>query len=93
MNKEQILEMSRKENKKKDVYEIEIESRGCKIAVIAMLILTTIYYCYEIFSAKGQNYALYSLLAVYCTILYGYKGIKYRRDIASGRLFCYRYRQ
>lgn len=76
MKKEEILEMSRKENKKKDIYEIEIETKGCKIAVLAMLILTSIYYCYEIFTSKGQNYSLYSIIAIYCTVLYGYKAIK-----------------
>lgn len=76
MKKEEILEMSRKENKQKDVYEIEIESKGCKIAVLAMLILITIYYCYELFTNKGENYTLYSIIALYCTILYGYKAIK-----------------
>ena len=76
MKKEEILEMSRKENKKRDVYEIEVESRGCKIAVLTMLILITVYYCYEIFAGKGQNYTLYSIIALYCTVLYGYKAIK-----------------
>ena len=33
MKKEEILEMSRKENKQKDVYEIEVESKACKIAL------------------------------------------------------------
>ena len=76
MKKEEILAMSRKENKKKDVYEIEVENKGCKIAVLCMLFLITFYYCYEIIIGKGQNYTLYSLLAIYCTIIYGYKAIK-----------------
>ena len=76
MKKEEILEMSRKENKNKDVYEIEVENKGCKIAALSMLILISIYYCYEIISGQGQNYTLYSLISIYCTILYGYKAIK-----------------
>ncbi len=76
MKKEEILAMSRKENKNKDIYEIEVENKGCKIAVICMLILICIYYCYEIITGKGQNYTLYSLISIYCTILYGYKAIK-----------------
>lgn len=76
MKKEEILAMSRKENKNKDIYEIEVENKGCKIAALAMLILITVYYCYEIFTGKGQNYTLYSLVSIYCTVAYGYRSIK-----------------
>ncbi len=79
MKKEEILEMSKKENKKRDLYEIKVETTGCKIAVLVMLVLATIYYCYEIFSGKGQNYSMYSIIASYCTVLYGYKAIKLER--------------
>ena len=83
MKKEEILEMSRKENKNKDMHELEVENKGCKIAAYAMLLLTTVYYCYEIFAVKGQNIALYSLITSYCAVIYGYKGIK----IQKRRLF------
>ena len=80
MKKEEILEMSRKENKNKDMHEIEVENNGGKIAAIAMLLLTTVYYCYEIFTAKGQNITLYSLITIYCAVMYGYKGIKIKKN-------------
>lgn len=76
MKKEDVLEMSRSENKKRDMYEIEVETRACKIAVLCMLVLITVYYCYEIFIGKGQNYTLYSLISLYCAVVYGYKAIK-----------------
>ena len=76
MKKEEILKKSRKENKNKDAYEIEIENKGVKIAAILMLILATVYYCYEIFTGKGQNYSFYSIVTLYCFVLYGYKAIK-----------------
>ena len=41
-----------------------------------MIILAAIYFAYEIFTGKGTNYALYSLLAIYNAILYGYQAIK-----------------
>ena len=80
MKKEEILEMSRKENKNKDMHEIEVENNGCKIAAIAMLLLATVYYCYEIFTAQGENITLYSLITIYCAIIYGYKGIKIEKN-------------
>lgn len=76
MKKEEVLEMSRNENKKKDIYEIEVETEACKIAVLCMLVLISVYYCYEIFTGKGQNYTLYSLISIYCAVVYGYKAIK-----------------
>ena len=80
MKKEERLEASRKENKKKDIYEIEVETKGCKMAAFAMLILATIYFCYEIFAGIGTNNTLYSLIAIYCTVEYGYKAIKIEKN-------------
>lgn len=79
MKKEEILEASKKENKKRDVYELEIESKGCQYAAISMLILTTVFYVFEIFTAKGSNPALYALIAIYCSVSFGYKAIKLER--------------
>ena len=76
MKKEEILEMSRKENKNKDIYETQVEAKGCTYASLTMVILATVYYCYEIFTGKGQNYSFYSIIALYCFVLYGYKAIK-----------------
>ena len=87
MKKEEILEMSRKENKKKDVYEIEVETKGCRIASLHMIVLATVYYCYEIFIGKGQNYSFYSIISVYCFTLYGYKALKLEKK-KSLHIFC-----
>ena len=76
MKKEEILEASRKENKQKDFYEIEVENKAVKIAAITMIILTTIYYCLEIFIKGETNHGWYSLIALYCFVLYGYKALK-----------------
>ena len=76
MKKEEILEASKRENKKKDIYELEVERTGAVAAAISMVILSSIYYCYEIISAKGSNPALYSLITIYCTIIYGFKAVK-----------------
>ena len=59
MKKEEILEASKKENKNKDIYCKEVEAKGATWAAMCMLILTSIYFIYEIMSGKGQNVALY----------------------------------
>lgn len=85
MKKEEILEASKKENKKKDVYEIEVERKGAYISALVMLILATVYYCYEIITGKGQNPALYSLITIYCSVIYGYKSIKIEKNRTLNR--------
>ena len=76
MKKEEILEKSRNENKNKDMYAIEVESKACKYAALALIILATIYYCFEIFTGKGSNPAFYSMISLYCSIVYGAKALK-----------------
>ena len=80
MNKEEILKASKKENKMKDVYEIEVEYHGASYAAISMILLAFIYFSYEIFSGKGSNPALYSIITIYNGMLYGYKAFKIERN-------------
>lgn len=76
MKKEEILKKAQAENKNKDYASIEISNKGATLAGLVMIILAAIYFTYEIIMGKGTNYALYSLLAIYNTILYGYQAIK-----------------
>ena len=76
MKKEEILEASKKENKKKDMYAIEVESKGANYAGISMLLLAFVFYTYEILSGNGTNTALYSIITIYNTVLFGYKAMK-----------------
>ena len=85
MKKEDILKASRKENKNKDFAVIEIENKAVKIAALGMLFLTTVYYCLEIFVQGKNNYGWYSVITLYCAILYGYKGIKRKNKF---EIFC-----
>ena len=65
-----------KETKEKKQELIEIDRKGANIAAICMLVLALIYYTYEIFSGKGSNPALYSIITIYNTVLFGYKAVK-----------------
>ena len=76
MKKEEILEKSRKENKEKDFVAIEVENVAVKIAALAVLILSSIYYISGIVIAGIDNKGWYSIIALYCAIVFGYKGIK-----------------
>ena len=76
MKKEEILKKAQAENKNKDYASIAVSNKGAYLAGLVMIILAAIYFTYEIVMGKGTNYALYSLLAIYNTVLYGYQAIK-----------------
>ena len=76
MKKEEILKKAQEENKNKDYASIEIANKGCSLAALTMIILALAYFSYEMFTGKGTNYALYSLLAIYNAVLYGYQAIR-----------------
>lgn len=76
MKKEEILEKSRKENKNKDLQEIEIERKSAVIVAISIAVLSIVFYALEIAIKGTTNYGLYSFICIYNTIVFGYKGIK-----------------
>ena len=81
MKKEEILEKARKENKQKDLACIEAERKGGVLAAISILILACIYYICGIMITGNSNYGWYSIIALYCTVMYGYKGIKMKNKL------------
>lgn len=76
MKKEEILEKARKENKQKDLACVEVERKGGILAAISMVILACIYYVCGIMITGKSNYGWYSIISLYCAVVYGYKGIK-----------------
>lgn len=62
MNKDEILEMSRKENNNQDVYEKEVIKEGGNAGSIAAAILATVFFIMQIFLDGGMNYGLYAVV-------------------------------
>lgn len=62
MNREEILERSRKENKNQDIYEKEIIIQGNRYACIAAAVLATVFFVIQIFTGGGMNYGLYAVV-------------------------------
>ena len=81
MEKEKILEASRKDNKNKDVAKIENENKAVKFAAIGIVLLSTIYFTMDIFIKGKTNYGFYSIIALYNSIFYGYTAIKTKKKI------------
>ena len=74
MKREDILEASKRENKKKDPYTVQVNAKGANIACIAMLILVFIYF---ITSVDNEIHsAFYSIIAIYQSVFWGYQAIK-----------------
>ena len=60
MNKDEILERSRKENKNQDVYEKEVIIQGNRYACMVSAVLATLFFVIQIFTGGGINYGLYA---------------------------------
>ncbi len=80
MNKEEILNANRKENMKKDVYELSIEAKGYKIAAIVMFFQALAFLIYELAITDKINYAFYSFVTISNAVIYCYKGIKLEKN-------------
>lgn len=69
------------EKKKITKEETEAEKVGGVIAAIGMIILSFIYFTLGIALQGKTNYGWYSMIALYCTLVFGYKGIKLKKKL------------
>lgn len=79
MNKEEILEKSRKENRNKDIYEEELIKQGSAIVNIVMVILATVFFVIQVFTGGGINYGLYAIVFCHSMVLSWIKWRKLRQ--------------
>ena len=64
MNKEEILAMSREENKKKDPLTIEAAHKGATLTIIGTSIFAGVLYLSEMIVTGKQNPALWAVLCI-----------------------------
>ncbi len=69
------------EKKKVTKEEIEAEKFGGVVAAIGMIILSFIYFVLGIVIQGETNYGWYSIIALYCTLVFGYKGFKLKKKL------------
>lgn len=62
MDKDEILEKSRSENKNRDVYEQEISLEANTYALIVLLALATVFFVVQVFTGGGINYGIYAIV-------------------------------
>lgn len=79
MNKEEILEKSRAENKNKDIYEQEVLKQASTSAIIVMMVFATIFFAAQIFFGGGMNWGLWALVFSANMTIFWVKYIRLRR--------------
>ena len=79
MNKEEILEKSRAENKNKDIYEQEVLKQASTSAVVVMTALAAIFFAVQIFVGGGANLGIWALVFSTNMTTFWVKFIKLRR--------------
>ncbi len=82
MNKDQILEMSRQENKNKDLVEKSVENKAAVASAIAMIFLSLVFYAAEIVLQGRQNFGFFAMIALYNAIMFMTKGIKNKQKMS-----------
>ncbi|MBE7004872.1 MAG: hypothetical protein E7425_11480 [Ruminococcaceae bacterium] len=80
MNKEEVLQASRRENQNKDVYELEVINRGQRIGgLIAISIAFALMLTERVILDIGTNYAYFLIILSAGTGLWIYKAVKLKR--------------
>lgn len=79
MNREEILEKSRAENKNKDIYEQEILKQASTGAVVVMMILATVFFAAQIFVGGDANWGIWALVFSSNMTIFWVKYVKLRR--------------
>ena len=84
MDKNKILEMSRKENEKKDPFELEVAGKANNYAGLGMAIVVFILYVTNILARGEQDYGIWSIMAISMAVRYLYTGKKKKKKDQLG---------
>lgn len=91
MNKDEILEKSRRENSQKDPYEMEINLKASQIGVSFSFVLGFILFLVQLILGGGMNYSFWSIIMAVNAGASIYKGIKLsdRKNLIMGAVWCF----
>ncbi len=76
MNKESILEMSRQENKNKDLVDRNAELKASMITGISMAVLSLVFYAAQIALQGTCNWGLFAIITLYNAVMNIIRGVK-----------------
>lgn len=81
MNKEEILEKSKEENKNRDPYELEVSKNAITVgALTADFLLITMFFL-KMFFGNGCDYSMWAIASSICAGQYIYKAVKLKNRI------------
>lgn len=88
MDREEILQKSRAENKNKDIYEQEVLKLANAATVIVMMSLATLFFAVQIFVGGGTNWGIWSVVfsANMTTFWVKYWKLRRRHELAMAIL-------
>lgn len=91
MNKDEILSKSRKENKNKDLFAIDVQTKAASVGSTTAILLATIFFVTQILIGDGWDFGLYAIMFSVSAASYIYKAIrmKRKRDIVLSIIFTF----
>ncbi len=84
MNKEEILEKSKKENKNRDPYEMEVSNNGFTLGFVSAMMIGIILWAVELIATGICEYRIYCLAVAVIAVSSLYRGVK----LKNKRLVC-----
>ncbi len=81
MNKEEILEKSRAENKGKDIFELEVDKNAARTGLLTADFLLIIMFFLKMFFGNGIDYSMWAIISSICAGQYIYKAVKLKNKI------------
>lgn len=76
MNKEQILEKSRKENKNQDLAELELKHNSERLAGLVAVVICFGFFVIEKGLLDRNSYGYYCIFTMYAAVEFIYKAVK-----------------
>ncbi|SDS49380.1 hypothetical protein SAMN05444162_1592 [Paenibacillaceae bacterium GAS479] len=89
INKDDILSKSRKENKDKDLYKIEVQTKAGNIGSITAIFLATLFFVIQSLTGQGFDFGLYAIIFSVSAAGFIFKAVrmKHRLDIVLALIF------
>lgn len=84
MNKEEILEKSKEENKNRDPYEMEVSNNGFAFGFVSAIIIGIILWAVELIATGILDFRIYCLAVTVISVSSLYRGVK----LKNKRLTC-----
>ncbi|MCM1328544.1 MAG: DUF6442 family protein [Ruminococcus sp.] len=84
MNKDEILEKSKKENQSADPYTIEVHKKGFSLGVSSATIVSSILMLIRIFKENTVDLSIMAMIFVLNAVMYTYAAVKLKEKKTVG---------